>query len=263
MATEYNILRNKMLDFVRRNKEDKFDVLGTLRLYFKGQDLELDDADLKMVQQIIHEFYLEGILIPGKTLQVKTIHTSGILIFPHYQLTEYGEKVVSTNEYQLHDSDGYLARIKTEIPEIDEVIIRYMEECLSCFRKNLLLAAAVMLGCAAEKAILLFVQAYGGSISNAGERRKYENETESFIISRKWKALWKRLEPEAAKLPDKLGDDIGTIVERIFDIIRTTRNDAGHPTGRIIEKETVHANLLLFPIFSKRVYGLIRHFSSQ
>jgi hypothetical protein len=263
MATEYSILRNKMLDFVRRDKEGKFNVLSTLRSYFRGQNIELDDADLKMVQQIIHEFYLEGIVIPGATLKTETIARSGTLNFPHYQLTEYGEKVVSAQEYQPHDSDGYLARIKTEIPEIDEVIIRYLEECLSCFRKNLLLAAAVMLGCATEKAILLFVQAYGESIPNDGEKRKYENETKSYIISRKWKALWKRLEPEAAALPNQLGEDIGTIVERIFDIIRTTRNDAGHPTGRIIEKEIVHANLLLFPMFSNRVYGLIRHFSPQ
>jgi len=32
---------------------------------------------------------------------------------------------------------------------------------------------------------------------------------------------------------------------------------------KAIEREIVHANLLLFPIFSKRVYGLIRHFSSE
>ena len=263
MATEYNILRNKMLDFVKRSKDGQFDVLGTLRSYFRGQDIKLDDADLKMVEQIIHEFYLEGILVPGTTLKAENTYQSGTLIFPHYHLTEYGKKVVDTAEYQPHDPDGYLARIKTDIPEIDEVIIRYMEECLSCFRKNLLLAAAVMLGCAAEKAVLLLVQAYGESISNDEDKQNYEKETKSFIIRQKWNALWNRLESKAASLPDKLGEDIGTIVERIFDIIRTTRNDAGHPTGRTVEKETVHANLLLFPIFSKRVYGLIRHFSSQ
>ena len=262
MATEYNILRSKMLELVKNCQEGQFILPAGLKGYFQGQSIELDD-DLRTVEQIIHEFYIEGILVPGVKPKANMTGQGGTLIFPHYHLTEYGEKVVGTTEYQPYDPDGYLARIKTDISEIDDVMIRYLEECLSCFRRNLLLAAAVMLGCAVEKAILLFVQAYGGSISNAGEKRKYENETESFIISRKWKALWKRLEPDAAVLPDQLGEDIGTIVERIFDIIRTTRNDAGHPTGRMIEKETVHANLLLFPIFSKRVYGLIRHFSSQ
>jgi hypothetical protein len=56
---------------------------------------------------------------------------------------------------------------------------------------------------------------------------------------------------------------LGTILERVFYLIRTARNDAGHPTGRKIEKEVIHANLLLFPSYCKRVYGLIEYFSSN
>lgn len=251
-----------MLDYVKRSKEGQFNLHSELRSYFQAQDIELDDNDLRTVEQVIHEFYVEGILVPGVKPKADMTYQGGTLAFPHYHLTEYGEQVVSATEYQPHDPDGYLARIKTDIPEIDGVIIRYLEETLSCFRRNLLLAAAVMLGCAAEKAILLLVQAYGESISDSGEKQKYENETRSFIISRKWKALWQRLEPVATSLPNQLGEDIGTIVERIFDIIRTTRNDAGHPTGKVIEKEVIQAHLLLFPTFCKRIYGLIKHFSS-
>ena len=263
MATEYNIIRSKMLDYLKRSKEGQLDVLGTLRPYFRSHGIELDENDLRTVEQVIHEFYLEGILVPGVTLKANATYQGGTLVFPRYHLTEYGEKVISATEYQPHDPEGYLSRLKTDIPEIDEVIIRYLEESLSCYRKNLLFAAAVMLGCAAEKAVILLVQAYGDSLSDPEDKTKYENETKSFIISQKWKALWKRLEPTSTSLPEPLREDLGTILERVFDIIRTTRNDAGHPTGKTIERETVHANLLLFPIFSKRVYGLIRYFSSQ
>ena len=252
-----------MLDYVKRIKEGQFNLHGQIMLYFQSQDIQLDEDDLRTVEQIIHEFYLEGILVPGVKPKTDAISQGGTLIFPYYHLTEYGEQVVGTTEYQPHDPDGYLGRIKIELPEIDGVIIRYLEESLSCFRRNLLLAAAVMLGCAAEKAVLLLVQAYADSLCDTGERQKYENETKSFIISLKWKALWKRLEPLSASLPPSLGEDLGTILERVFDIIRTTRNDAGHPTGKTIEREAVHANLLLFPVFSKRVYALIRHFSPQ
>lgn len=263
MATEYGILRSKMLDYLKQSKEGQFNLHGALRPYFQSQGIELDENDLRTVEQIIHEFYLEGILVPGVKPKPNMTYQGGTLVFPHYHLTEYGEKVVSATEYQPHDPEGYLARIKSEIAEIDEVIIRYLDESLSCYRKNLLFAAAVMLGCAAEKAVLLLVQAYGDSLSDSEDKKKYENETKSFIISQKWKALWQRLEPLATSLPNHLGEDIGTIVDRIFDIIRTTRNDAGHPTGKPIERETVHANLLLFPIFSKRVYGLIRYFLAE
>ena len=262
MATEYNILRSKMVDYIKRSKEGQFDLHGRIKTYFKGHDIELDENDLRTVEQIIHEFYLEGILVPGVKPKPNVISQSGTLIFPHYHLTEYGEKAVDDTEYQPHDSEGYLAHIKTDIPEIDEIIIRYLEECLSCFRRNLLLAAAVMLGCAAEKAVLLLVQAFGDSLSG-GEKAKYEKETKSFIISQKWKALWKRLEPLSGSLPSPLGGDLGTTLEPVYHVIRVTRNEAGHPTGKTIEKETVHANLLLFPIFCRRIYGLIQHFSPE
>ena len=262
MATEYKILRSKMLDYLKNRQIEAFDLYGVIRPYFRNQTIELDDNDLRTVEQIFHEFYLEGILIPGRKPKADMQSQSGTLIFPFYHLTEYGEKVISTTEYQPHDPDSYLARIGDDIPGIDGVIIRYLEECLSCFRRNLLLAAAVMLGCAAEKAVLLLVQAYGDSLSGE-EKEAYEKETGSRIISRKWKALWQRLEPSSKSLPGPLSDDLPTILERVFDIIRVTRNEAGHPQARILEKETVHANLLLFPIFAKRVYGLIQHFSPK
>ncbi len=262
MGTDYNILRSKMLDYFRRRKEGTIDLYGLILNDFHNKGIDLDESDIRTVEQIIHEVYIEGVIAPGATPRVS--HRQGQpLVFPYYHLTPYGEKVVSNRESQPHDPDGYLAYIKTEIPSIDAVITRYLEECLSCFRRNLLLAAATMLGCAAEKAVLLLAEAFGRSLSNPDEKQKYEKETKSFIISQKWEALWKRLKPLSPSLPPGLRDDLDTILERIFEIIRTTRNDAGHPTGKVIEKETVQANLWLFPIFCKRVYRLIQHFSPQ
>lgn len=67
----------------------------------------------------------------------------------------------------------------------------------------------------------------------------------------------------ANKLPDALGDNLESIIHNAFDVIRTTRNDAGHPSTGLIEKDAVHANLLLFPIFCNRIYKLIDHFSAD
>jgi len=263
MATEYHILRSHLIEYIKRFREGQFDVIGTLKTYFANKSIELDEQDFRRVQQIIHEFYHEGIIIPGTKIRRNTTYQSGTLIFPHYQLTEYGEAVVNSEEYQPHDPERYLSRLKLDIPNIDNVIIRYVEECLACFKRNLLFAAAVMIGCAAEKAILLLIETFGNSLTDAQQKQEYEKETRIFIISRKWKALWKRLEPLSSSLPNNLGDDLGTILERVFDIIRTTRNKAGHPTGKKIEKEAIHANLLLFPTFCQRIYGLIQHFSQQ
>jgi hypothetical protein len=118
-----------------------------------------------------------------------------------------------------------------------------------------------MTGCAAEKAMLLLIDQYGSSISDAAKRQKYADETaEKFGIKRKYDAFWSRVAPVAAQLPSGFGDDLHTILDRVFDLIRTTRNDAGHPTGKVVERETVHANLILFPGYCRRIYKLLDHF---
>ena len=266
MATEYSILRSHLLDYIRRGITDQHAQLkpASLRSFFVSKEVNLDDDanDWCMIQQIIHELYVEGIINPGQKMHPRITSTSHFLEFPLFHVTTYGEKVLESTEYQPYDPDGYLQKIKTEIPIIDPVIIRYLEECLRCFRRNLLLSAAVTLGCASEKAILLLIEAFGPTL-DGDDKTAFEKEANTFIISRKYRALWSRLEPIAKDLPDNLGDHLGNVLDRTFDIIRTTRNEAGHPAGNTLEKETIHANLLLFPIFCKRIYKLINHFSGN
>jgi hypothetical protein len=257
MPTDYNILRNKMLSLLCGSEEFS---LPAVKLTFSQQGIELDQNDIIRIEQIFHEFYFDGILVPGPIPKPNATYQGGMLVFPKFHLTEYGKKVLKTTEYQPHDPDGYLAKIKTDIPSIDSVIVRYLEESLSCFKKNLLLAAAVMLGCAAEKCVLLLIETFGDTLTG-GDRTTFERETSTFVISRKYNALWSRLETMTGSLPANISDNLHNKINGIFEIIRTTRNDAGHPSGNIIEKETVHANLLLFPIFCKRIYELIQHFS--
>ena len=266
MATEYSILRSHLLEYIRRGISDRhaqFEV-SSIRNFLesKGVNPDEDVNDWPTIQQIIHELYVEGIINPGQKIRPHITGTTNLLGFPLFHVTAYGEKVLENTEYQPHDQDGYLQKIKTEISIIDPVIIRYLEECLSCFRRNLLLSSAVMLGCASEKAVLLLIETFGATLQGA-QKTAFEKETNTFIISRKYKSLWSRLEPISKSLPDNLGDNLESIIHNTFDIIRTTRNDAGHPSGNIIEKETVHANLLLFPIFCKRIYKLIDYFSAS
>jgi len=202
------------------------------------------EAAALMAVEILNELHLERLIVPG------TANPDGMggqpFSWPFFRVTEHGRKVVESTDYQPYDPDGYLARLKTEIPNIDDTIIRYLEEALSCLSADCLLAAAVMIGGAAEKAMLLLIEAFGGAISDAAKRKKYESETSTRLISRKYRALWKRLEPIAGNLPSDLKDDLHTILDRIFDLIRRTRNEAGHPTTGMMDRETVRANLILF-----------------
>jgi hypothetical protein len=262
MATNYAILRSHLLAYIKRTPEGDFDVLGTLRQYLENHGLTLGDDDLCTVEQILHEFYHEGIIVPGPKIKAKFTMQGGTLLFPGYHTTAYGHKALAETDYQPHDPTGYLEKFRVDVPTVDPVIIRYLEECLTCFRHNLLLSAAVTLGCAAEKAVLLLIESFTDTLAGT-DQTDFERETNTFIISRKYRALWSRLEPMAKTLPDGLGTNLESVIHNTFDIIRTTRNDAGHPSTGLIEKDAVHANLLLFPIFCKRIYKLIDHFSAE
>jgi len=262
MAVALGDVRAVMLEYLKRNPQGQFNLIGdmSLRSLFGERGFSLQEEDLDAIQQVLHELYLDRIIYLGSG--PKDLG-SAAWSWPFYRLTEYGRDVVNNREYQPHDPDGYLSRLKKEIPAVDEAVLRYLEEGLTCYGQHLLLASAVMIGCAAEKAMLLLIEAFGKAISDTKAKERYIKETASWMISRKYEALWKRLESLASQLPGGLGDNLHVILDRVFDLIRTTRNDAGHPTGKHIEREAVYANLLLFPGYSKRVYGLIDHFSKN
>jgi hypothetical protein len=214
---------------------------------------------LALARQVFHELYLELIILPGNNSTINTL-SGHLLEWPFYTVTEYGNSVLDNPDYQAHDPDGYLQKLKQQIPNIDPDIIRYLEESLRCYKHGLLLASAVMLGCAAEKAMLLLIEAFGNAITDTTAKGSYEQATRPWVISKKYEAFWSRLEPLAPNLPEPLRNDLHTVLDQIFGLIRRTRNAAGHPTGRTIERDTMYAHLIIFPTYLRRVYALISHF---
>jgi hypothetical protein len=262
MTVEYKNIRPVVLEYLKKRPKGQFNLIGnqSLKLLFEKYEFPLDEKNMEILQQVIHELYIEKIIYLGDSPNASG---AGAWSWPFYRLTQYGEKVVNNTEYQPYDPSGYLLRLKSEMPSIDEVILRYLEESLNCFRANFLFAAAVMIGCAAEKCMILLIEIFAQSILDSTKREKYEKEIDARMISRKYEAIWKRLEPIASSLPNELGNDLHVILDRIFDLIRTSRNEAGHPTGKKVEQEVVHANLILFPSYCRRVYGLIDYFSKS
>lgn len=259
MALTYDEIRAAVLDYVRTHRRGQ--VVRELRFLdnaIPGKSPTEDDRETAL--QIFHELYLERIISTGNK---SSSMGDQILSWPFYRVTQYGNDVLDTPEYQPHDPSGYLKLLQQQIPKVDAVIVRYLDESLACFRGNTLLASAVTLGCAAEKAMLLLVENFGNAIADPAKRSDYEKDTKSWMISRKYNALWKRLEPLAKSLPTDLGDDLHTILDRVFDLIRSTRNDAGHPTGKAIEREAMRANFYLFPSYCRRVYALMDHFATN
>ena len=225
-----------------------------------ASEREKEAAGLVIVE-ILNELHLERLIVPGTANPEGT--GGGPLSWPFFRVTEHGRKIAEATEYQPYDPDGYLARLRQELPDIDSTIVRYLEEALACLRADCLLAAAVMIGGAAEKAMLLLIEGFGYAIDDETQRKQYETETSSWLISRKYRALWGRLEPIAGTLPADLKDDLHTNLDRIFDLIRRTRNEAGHPTTGLMDRDAVVANLILFPSYCRRIYRLMDYFASH
>ena len=263
MAIEYHQLRQIVLDHIRTYSKpgtsSEPEVDSTCRDAEKRAqklDLAFDDDDYFRVLDILHEFYLERIIAPG--LRKRNIMNKK-MAWPNYRVTEYGREVLDQKDYVPHDPDGYLNQLKDEIPDIDLIIIRYLDEALGCFRAGHILAAAVMTGCAAEKAMLLLIEAFGQALEDPEEKKKYErNMQKHWMISRKYDNFWKFIQSKRKNLPDELTKDIDVILNSVFDLIRSTRNEAGHPTGTPVDRNVVRGNFeVLFPNYCRRVYALL------
>jgi hypothetical protein len=222
---------------------------------YSGQVTEhrMPQEDREKVRQLIMDFMIEGILSPG----INEVNPS----LPFLKVTRHGKMVLDAGHPIAYDPEGYLTYLKTEVPNVDPVILTYVTESLQTFIRGNILASAVMLGVASEKAVLLLIGAYLAAISNLEKKQALEKKfEEAFSILRKFELLRKEFEPIKKDLRTNVADDLDIQLEGVFNLIRNIRNDAGHPTGVRIDRRQAYANLQLFIPYCKRVYDLITYF---
>jgi len=192
---------------------------------------------------------VQGVLVPGMNDTNPE--------WPFIRVTPYGERVLSAGASIPHDPDGYLLDLKTKVPALDTLAEMYLAESLQCFLRGTYMASTVMLGVAAEATMISLVEATADSIEDAQEREKFEKDTSTWIVSRKYAALQKKIPSFRKKLSREIGQDLEVMMDGCFTLIRNYRNETGHPTGRTVQRDECFANLQLFKVYCKRVYDLI------
>jgi hypothetical protein len=70
------------------------------------------------------------------------------------------------------------------------------------------------------------------------------------------------LEQNQTNLSKEVKEDLDTNFAGILSIIRNFRNQAGHPTGKIIDREQAYVLLQLFIPYCKKLYQLKTHFNT-
>lgn len=136
--------------------------------------------------------------------------------------------------------------------DISEIQKKYLfEACENGYADNML-SATVMLGCSAELLLLELCQAFYKFLNANGtqvEQEQFEQKViKAKVASIRLSELMKRIEARP-KLFEKYGFENVSLNFNFLDIIRQTRNDSGHPTGNIIQKEQFEMMLANYQAF--------------
>ena len=63
-----------------------------------------------------------------------------------------------------------------------------------------------------------------------------------------------------ADLPGNIKENLDIEFDGILSVIRTFRNDSGHPSGKILEREQTYVLLQMFVPYCKKLYQLMEFF---
>lgn len=164
---------------------------------------------------------------------------------PFFHLTERGHRALDHLARDPSNPSGYMRHLDS-IASIGHIARSYLNESLRCYVADLPKAAAIMLGCAAERILI--------DLRDAVVERLEARNTQVPRDLKDWRAkvvtdaVYKFFEQERNQLQPDLREPFDAYWSAFAFQIRSARNEVGHPTSiDPVTFETVHALLLVFP----------------
>lgn len=215
---------------------------------------EISERDSNLVREIVWDLIIERVINIGLNKSNPN--------WPFLSLNK-SKKENLENEILLHDVDNVISSLRIKVPNIDPIILIYLSEALNTYKIGATLASCVMLGCAAEKGILLLIEAYTKWLSDKNEEKEAKKFEESVnkAIARRFEDFEKSFKAHKSDIPSEYWDDFDIVINSIFLIIRKNRNSVGHPTGNRIEKDDLSVWLHVFRTHCIKIYDLINYFT--
>ena len=164
---------------------------------------------------------------------------------PFFHFTDRGRKALERLSRDPSNPAGYLRNLSTRAT-LSPVANSYLLEALECFNANLTKAAAVMIGCCAESVILELRDELMKKLQSLGQ--PIPAKLSDWRVKTVLDGLYSFLESRKSTFPRELREEFEAYWNAFGQQIRTTRNDAGHPTSvDPVTEDGVHAAFLIFP----------------
>ena len=213
-----------------------------------GPDLSSHDRELFL--EVFWTLFREGIITLGLNDSNRE--------FPFFRISEFGRRIAAHQQANFfYDVATYEQLVKSEVPQIDTVTLQYLKEAMQSFRAGCILAATVMLGVATEHTFLLLLEKIEQSASHSATFGGVAKERTILQRVNKFKNI---LDQQSGVLPSAVKEDLDTHFAGILSVIRTFRNQSGHPTGKVIDREQAYVLLQLFIPYCKKMYQLMAHY---
>ena len=223
---------------------------GKIQPGHHGAQYPLDRADSEIFLEVFWDLFRQGIITLG--------YNDSNREFPFFRVSKLGKQIADSNSvYFFHDVSSYEQAIRAEVPNINDVTLLYLKEAMQAFRSGCILSSSVMLGVATEHTFLLLLEIIE---NNPANQRIYKSVFEQKTILQKVNKFKNILDQHSKALPTEIKEDLDTNFAGILSVIRTFRNQSGHPTGKIIDREQAFVLLQLFIPYSKKLYKLMEYF---
>lgn len=256
MPFEPEMMRACILDAFRRQPGTQYRNLQLavaavahergLPVAYRGSPVLDDGRDIRRFRETVWALIIEGVLTVG----MDDYNPS----WPFLSLTEYGEECIRAGQITPHDPDGYLAALAS-VALLDATEERYLPQALEAHRRNLPDAAAVMLGAASEHLVALVAEAIEQTDPTVAATMRKRLDGPALPLLGEVHAYFEQRRP---KLPRDLKETLDTTFLGIANLIRITRNDAGHPALSPVTRDQALVNLRLYPVYREWVHGAIR-----
>lgn len=171
--------------------------------------------------------------------------------FPSFFVTAFGIRFLAERRDQPTPLEGerYRKAVTERMPDASEVIVRYVDEAMATYESRHHLAATVLIGVAAEEVARRLYAALGEHLDEK-RREKYKEslhrkrgsaneQLEQFIST---------FEAHKAELDEPLRRRVDTYLVYLINVLKLSRDDAGHAHIARVDREVAYMMLVSFPV---------------